>query len=142
MDTSRAAMEKVLKEHCVPFLRELGFRGGFPDFYRNVDGFISLLNFQFFSSGGSFCVNISFADRQRENIYFKKDTEPKSLKVSQARKQARLGAPNLVGDHWFSFGKTSYGEYRGEPQDPSDIARMVNGLVSEAAVPWWAQHES
>ncbi|MEW5823480.1 MAG: DUF4304 domain-containing protein [Pseudomonadota bacterium] len=140
MNADRPAMEKVLKEECIPFLREHGFKGSFPDLYRDIDGFVSLINFQFYSAGGSFCVNISFADRQRENIFFKKETEPKKLKVSQAKKHARLGAQNLVGDHWFSFGKTSYGEYRGTPQSPSEIASEVNNLISEVALPWWAQH--
>ncbi len=115
MNTERAEMEEQLKKHCVSLLRKQGFKGSFPDLYREVDGFVSLINFQFFSSGGSFCVNISYADRGRENIYFRKETEPKKLKVSQTRVHARLGSENLVGDKWFSFGKTSYGEFRGNP---------------------------
>jgi Domain of unknown function (DUF4304) len=133
-------METVLKEQCIPVLKSHGFKGSFPDLYRDIDGFVSLINFQFFSNGGSFCINISFADKQRENIYFKKETEPKKLKVSQARKQTRLGAPNMIGDHWFSFGKTSYGEYRGAPQSPPDIASEINNLISQVALPWWAQN--
>lgn len=140
MNTDRATMERVLKEQCVPVLRGHGFKGSFPDLYRDIGGFVSLINFQFFSSGGSFCINISFADKQRDNIYFRKDTEPKHLKVSQATIRARLGAPNLVGDHWFSFGKTSYGEFRGEPRTPTDIANEINRLISEEASPWWAEH--
>ena len=69
MSTDRSTMEKVLKEHCVPLLKEHGFKGGFPNLYRDTEGFVSLINFQFYSSGGSFCVNLSFADKQRENIY-------------------------------------------------------------------------
>lgn len=133
-------METVLKEQCIPFLRGHGFKGSFPNLYRDIDGFVSLINFQFYSAGGGFCVNISFADRQRENIFFEKETEPRKLKVSQARKHARLGAPNLVGDHWFSFGKTSYGEYRGAPKFPSEIASEINDLISKIALPWWEQH--
>lgn len=133
-------MEKVLKEKCIPVLRDHGFKGCFPDLYRDIDGFVSLINFQFFSSGGSFCVNISYADKNRENIFFQKETEPKRLRVSQARERARLGAPNLVGDHWFSFGKTSYGEFRGEPQNPFEIASEITSLIKSAALPWWAKH--
>ena len=113
MNTNRADMESELKKHCVSLLREQGFKGSFPDLYRDIDGFVSLINFQFFSSGGSFCVNISYADKDRENVNFRKETEPKKLKVSQTNIRARLGAPNLIGDKWFSFGKTSYGEFAG-----------------------------
>lgn len=50
----RADMDNALKQGCVPLLRELGFKGSLPNLYRNVEGFVSLVNFQFFSSGGSF----------------------------------------------------------------------------------------
>lgn len=139
MNTERAEMENELKKHCVSLLREQNFKGSFPDLYRDVDGFVSLINFQFFSSGGSFCVNISYADKNRENIYFKKDTEPKKLKVSQARVHARLGAENLAGDKWFSFGKTSYGEFRGNPQLPSELVDEINRLILKVAIPWWSE---
>ena len=137
MNTERAEMEKQLKEHCVSLLRKQGFKGSFPDFYRDSDGFVSLINFQFFSAGGSFCVNLSYADKGRENIYFRKETEPKKLRVSQTRVHVRLGSENLVGDKWFSFGKTSYGEFRGEPVSPSDIIDEINRLILEDAIPWW-----
>jgi hypothetical protein len=56
MNTERAEMEEQLKKHCVAFLRTRGFKGRFPDLYRDIYGFVSLINFQFFRSGGSFCV--------------------------------------------------------------------------------------
>jgi len=105
MNIERAEMEAQLKQHCVSLLWKHGFKGSFPDLYRDIDGFVSLINFQFYSSGGSFCVNISYADKGRENIYFRKETEAKKLKVSQTRVHARLGSENLAGDKWFSFGK-------------------------------------
>jgi uncharacterized protein DUF4304 len=137
MNTDRAEMENQLKKHCVSLLREKGFKGSFPDLYREADGFISLINFQFFSSGGSFCINISYAGRDRENVYFKKDTQAKRLKVSQTKFRARLGAQNLIGDNWFSFGKTSYGEFRGKPQSPAELVDEINRLILTVAIPWW-----
>jgi Domain of unknown function (DUF4304) len=50
---------------CVPELRRLGFKGSFPDLYRESSGFISVINFQFYSAGGSFCVNLSYTDSGR-----------------------------------------------------------------------------
>src|SRR5262245_66265686 len=95
----RAAMERALKEQCVPVLRRAGFKGSFPDFYRDTEGFVALVNFQFYSSGGSFCVNLSYADPQRSNISFRPETPVRELKVSQARERQRLGAPQ--GDRWY-----------------------------------------
>jgi hypothetical protein len=141
----RAAMESALKEQCVPVLRAIGFRGSFPDFYRDTEGFVALVNFQFYSAGGSFCVNLSYAEPNRSNIFFRPESAPRELKVSQARERRRLGA--VQGDRWYSFGATSYGKLRGEPIDPATLVKIVNGLLESEAEAWWqskrgAQHSS
>jgi hypothetical protein len=138
MTSDRSAMEAALKEVCVPVLRSLGFRGSFPHFYREEGDFVSLLNFQYFLSGGSFCVNLGYADPQRENVYFRKETKASALHVSQTRDHARLGAPAGHGDRWFSFGKTTYGEFRGAPQPPRILAAEVAKLIEADAVSWWS----
>lgn len=138
MDVDRKHMESELKKHCARFLKERGFKGSFPNMYRETEGFVSLINFQFFSSGGSFCINLSFVDPNRENVWFEKETEVKKLKVSQTRDQVRLGSENLKGDNWFSFGKTSYGEYRGTPIPPEELTERINKLIETQAEPWWA----
>lgn len=119
----------------MPVLRRAGFKGSFPDFYRDTDGFVALINFQFFSSGGSFCVNLSYADPDRNNIYFRPETPVRNLKASQGREHKRLGAAQ--GDKWYSFGRTSYGEFRGEPVDPAALVGTINGLLESEAEAWW-----
>ena len=131
----RAAMERELKDQCVPVLRRAGFKGSFPDFYRETEGFVALVNFQFYSSGGSFCVNLSYADPQRSNISFRPDTPVRELKVSNARERKRLGATQ--GDKWFSFGATSYGEFRGEPLSTAELVLTINNLLEAEAEHWW-----
>ncbi len=116
-------------------LRKVGFRGSFPDFYRDTEGFVALVNFQFYSAGGSFCVNLSYADPDRANIYFRPETAVRDLKVSQAREHRRLGA--VHGDRWYSFGLTSYGEFRGEPVPPVELVRTINSLLESEAESWW-----
>ena len=138
MIVDRKQMESELKKHSVPFLKECGFKGSFPNLYRETEGFVSLINFQFFSSGGSFCINLSYAGSNRENVYFEKETEVKKLKVSQTSEQVRLGSVNLKGDNWFSFGKTSYGEFRGKPIPPQELTERINSLIENQAEPWWA----
>ena len=134
---TRQEMQLELKENCISLLRKIGFKGSFPNLYRERDGFISLINFQFYSSGGSFCVNLSYAGPNRENVYFRPDTELKKFSVSQTTDHIRLGAED--GDRWFSFGKTSYGEHRGKPEPVSEIIFTVNNLIKTHAEPWWAQ---
>ncbi len=138
MAIDRKKMETELKTRCISFLREHGFKGSFPNMYRESSGFVSLINFQFYSAGGSFCVNLSYAEPSRENVYFKKDTDVKKLRVSQTTEQVRLGSDNLKGDMWFSFGKTSYDEYRGEPIPVDELTQRINNLISEQAEPWWS----
>ena len=129
-------MEKALRDGCVPELRRLGFKGSFPDFYRESDGFISLINFQFFSAGGSFCVNLSFTDSERKNVDFRPELETRKLRVSHTRDRRRLGA-SYGGDRWYSFGKTSYGEYRGTPVPPDKLVSTINHLLVTEAEQWW-----
>lgn len=128
-------MSAALKVTCVAFLRTKGFRGSFPNLYRDTGGFIALVNFQFFSSGGSFCVNLSYAGPNGENVYFKPETPAKKLSANQTEERERLGAQQ--GDRWFSFGETSYGQNRGKLETPDAIADLVNRLFETHAEPWW-----
>ncbi|MCP5304354.1 MAG: DUF4304 domain-containing protein [Chromatiaceae bacterium] len=138
MTEDRKTIESQLKAEVVPFIRERGFKGSFPDFYRENEDCVCLANFQFYSSGGSFCVNLSYADPMRKNFYFRPETEAKKLKVSQTNEQIRLGSNGPNSDHWFSFGKTSYGEYRGQPLLPREIVSQVQSLWESQAETWWA----
>ena len=139
MNIERNQIEQSLRTICIPTLKEHGFKGSFPNFYRNSNDFISLVNFQFFSSGGSLCVNLSFAGPKRENVFYKPDLPAKDLRVSNCKVQVRLGAPDLIGDKWFSFGATSYGELRGNPVPPDLLATEISGLLVSQAIPWWAE---
>ena len=77
MNIERKQMETELKKQIVPTLRGMGFKGSFPNFYRDIADFVGLINFQFFYSGGSFCINLSYAEPIRDNVYYQKHTEPK-----------------------------------------------------------------
>lgn len=136
-ETDHTTMVNVLKNSCVPVLREAGFKGSFPDFYRETQGFVAVINFQFFSSGGSFCINLSYADPGRANIYFQPETEVPKLRVSQTRDRTRLGAPAQGGDRWYSFGRTTYGEFRGEPIEVHELVDTINTLFRSEAEAWW-----
>ena len=127
-------MESALKEIIVPFLRKNGFKGSFPNFYRSDGDFISLINFQFYSSSGSFCVNVSYADPDRKNIYIDREFEPKKLRVSQTTEHIRLKAPPDYD--WFVFAETNYGDIRGTIKAPDEIAKLINKLIEQQAEPW------
>jgi Domain of unknown function (DUF4304) len=139
VEIDRKTMERALKDQCVPTLRLVRFKGSFPNFYREDDDFIALVNFQFSLSGGSFCVNLSYADREGRNVYFRPKTEVRKLCVSQTIERLRLGANPQGSDNWFSFGRTSYGEFRGDPIPVPTITANVNNLLMSQAEQWWAE---
>ena len=134
-------METALKASCIPGLRKLGFKGSFPNLYRETDGFVSLVNFQFYSAGGSFCVNLGYADPQRKNVYYLPDTDADKLTVSQTTDSVRLGA-TIGGDRWFSFGETSYQMFRGQPKSVEEITLTCSELLANEAEIWWRSKQT
>lgn len=138
METDRKTMEARLKRDWMPVLREMGFKGAFPHFHREAGGFVPLMTVQFGSAGGSFCVNLGYADPARRNVYHKPDTEPAKLRVSQTRDWVRLGAVT-GGDRWFVFGSAAATPYRGGVLPPEEIVAQCTALLRSEAEGWWAQ---
>lgn len=136
----RETMIAALKTSCVPTLRQMGFKGSFPNFYRESNGFVALLNVQFYRTGGSFCVNLSFADRDRKNLAQFADIPVNQLRISQTRDRRRLGSPE-GGDHWFSYGATQYGTFIWPPEPIEVIIQACNRLLISDAEPWWHSRE-
>lgn len=73
MVDARKEMNDALKEVVVPVLRELGFKGTFPHFYRELNQHVDLFSFQFRLAGGSFVAELSYAEPGRENVYIDKE---------------------------------------------------------------------
>jgi hypothetical protein len=134
---TREEMCTELKRDVIPVLREMGFKGSMPHFYRvNEGNHVDLLTFQFASAGGSFVVEIGFADPLRENVYIYKDLPTAKLRISQtsARDRRRLGATDDSPDFWFAYnGTTPFGM----SGDPNTIALTIRSLLLSQAVPWW-----
>jgi hypothetical protein len=130
-------MIAVLKRSCGPVLRDMGFKGTFPHFYREVEGFVDLVTFQFGSAGGSFCVNIGQDDRRWWKAVLKPRVAPDKLRVHDTKGWVRLGA--IQGDRWFVFGNAAANALRAPPQLPEDLAATCNDLFRSHAEPWWTQ---
>lgn len=92
MTDTRQAMNTSLKNVVVPVLRRLGFKGSYPHFNRESNGHVDLLTFQFRLGGGSFIVELSYAELDRQNVYFDKEARVGKLRVSQTSRRLRLGA--------------------------------------------------
>lgn len=134
MNESRDQMNAALKNIAVPVLRNIGFKGTFPHFYRANDNHIDLLKFQFRMSGGSFVVELSYADKERNNIYIDKDAPPSRLRTDQTSKRLRLGAERPGEDYWFNFEKTGF--LKRKP-NYDGIAEDVVGLLRSQGEEWW-----
>ncbi len=151
--TTTAEMASALKDHCVPLLRTMGFKGSFPNFYRDDDGFVCLANFQFNTLGEKFCINLGFADPERRNVSRQfQDVEPSKLRLSMTGRLIengnylsghwRVGAKplgdGLYSDSWFSFAPGQYGRDRSvEAVDPDQLARRCASLIEQEAETWW-----
>lgn len=136
MTDTRQAMNASLKNIVVPVLRRLGFKGSFPHFYRESDGQVDLLAFQFRLGGGSFVVELSYAEPDRRNVYFDKEAQVGKLRVSQTSNRLRLGAQRPGSDNWFSFEQS--GMFKRQP-DYDQISAEVVELIEKQGDTWWTQ---
>ncbi len=152
--TTTAEMSSALKTYCVPILREMGFKGSFPNFYRDADGFVSLVSFQFGAIGERFYINLGFADPERRNVVSHcKHVEPSKIRVSMTggliennnylSGRKRLGGQpigdGLFSDSGFLFAPGQYGGDRKEQAvDPDKLAGHCAALLTQEAEEWWS----
>lgn len=91
-----------LKEHLVPELRNLGFKGSFPHFRRIHEQRIHLLTFQFDKYGtGRFVIELAVAPRGPFTTSWGKEIAEGKLTAHDLNERQRLCAKE-GGDHWFS----------------------------------------
>lgn len=151
--TTSAEMTKSLKTICVPLLRTMGFKGSSPNFYRDDNGFVCLVNFQFSTAGEKFCINLGFADPERRNVASHcRDVDARELRVSMTggliegdnylSGRWRVGSQPLGGglysDFWFSFAPGQHGANRSvEAGEPDGLAKLCATLIDQEAETWW-----
>lgn len=138
---ARVALEAALHEVAIPALRRRGFRGSFPHFRRPSEFRIDLLTFQFFSSGGSFVVEVAQCGPNGVSHSWK-DVPPTKVTAWDVGKRLRLGSDFSVGagDHWFVYGKRNYEDGHQEVKPPAHyrwIAEEVRRLIDTQAEPYW-----
>jgi hypothetical protein len=136
MVDARKEMNDALKAEVVPALRKWGFKGTFPHFHREVDQHVDLLSFQFRLAGGSFVVELSYAEPGRENVYIDKEAPASKLRASQTSKRLRLGAEGPGSDSWFSFEPVGFFKRR---PDYKGICSEVVAMLERQAIPWWSE---
>lgn len=130
MSESRDAMVAAMKRTAVPILRELGFKGTFPQFRRVAGTRIDLLAFQFSQWGGQFVVEIgSFSSTGHVMAGTGELIPPAEVRLKHLPRHLRLGSTPDHRDHWFNFDGGDYDE----------VAASVLPYISGQAVEWWAR---
>lgn len=144
--TTSAEMTSSLKALCVPVLRTMGFKGSFPNFYRDTDGFVALVHFQFNRAGDGFCINLGYADAERRNVVsHRRHVAAKDLRVSftgglgggsgAVSERWRVGSrplgDGLYSDSWFSFAPGA--------GDAKALAQSCAALIEDEAEAWWSE---
>lgn len=128
-------MDKVIKKIVVPTLRQMNFKGSYPHFFRERNGQIDLLTFQFNDYGGSFVVEISYTGKKGKNISgFDPSMPLAKLRVDQTKvnERLRLGSNSKKGvlNHWFDYDNK-------DPDFFEKCAKEVLPLLNTQAEKWW-----
>ena len=132
-------METALREVVIAYLREQGFRGTFPHFRRPRATHIDLLTFQFFSSGGSFVVELAACAPTGVVHSWGKVVPPGKVTAHDVQDRHRLGSEKF-DDHWFRFGKPNYEvghDIVGPAKQYVAVAEAVRQLLVEEGESSW-----
>ena len=129
MNPTREHIDAELKRLVVPEFRRLGFKGSYPHFHRDRDGHLDLATVQFYSAGGKFVIELSYADRARKNVYIYKETPTSKLRVSQTTNRVRLGSTVPHNDHWFTCTEAG--------PELTALCASVSVLLSTQGTEWW-----
>jgi hypothetical protein len=137
---TRAEMDAALQSMVATSLRPAGFSGSLPHLRRTLGERVDLISFQFFSSGGSFVVEVACVPP--EGVMSAGRPVPASkVRATNVSRRPRLGSSSFPnhGDHWFVFGPRNYEEPSefGYPS-PDELAAEVLGLLQVEAELWWS----
>jgi Domain of unknown function (DUF4304) len=142
--TPREAMNAALKEVIGADLRPRGFTGSLPHLRRSAADQISLVTFQFHSSGGSFVVEVAECGPNGYTTSWGAHKPPQKVTahdVSDPR--PRLGSATFpAGDHWFTFGSRNYetgSNVLRSRNHYAKIASQVVQFIDSQAEPFWRQ---
>ncbi|MEC4168752.1 MULTISPECIES: DUF4304 domain-containing protein [unclassified Pseudomonas] len=131
----REKIDAALKEHVVPVLRSMGFKGSFPHFRRNTGQQIDLLTFQFDKHGGGFVIEVAVSPTEGVTLHWGEQIPAAKVVATHLHpnKRIRLGAA-MEGDHWFRYDNKGTRTTRFE-----DTAREVLPYLSAEATDHWAK---
>lgn len=137
MSGSRDKMVSALREVVLPTLRDMGFRGSFPNFRRARADQLDLLAFQFSRWGGSFVVELGYCPVSGYTSLSGEHYPPNRVQVHHLHHQQRIRLGSRrpeVADYWFQFEPESERIY-------TQTAAEVLPLLHSQAEHFWLTHE-
>jgi hypothetical protein len=132
LSSERDAMINSLKNTVIPELREKGFKGSFPHFYRKTDERADLLMFQFSMWGGVLYVEISKCPLEGY-----KDDITGEFRASNKVKVYQIGGGS-------PFNRTRIGKevddtFRFTIENSDEVAQQIKRSLAEAEE-WWSSY--
>lgn len=132
MSLERDAMINSLKNTVIPELREKGFKGSFPHFYRKTEERADLLMFQFSMWGGVLYVEISKCPLEGY-----KDDITGELRAPNKVKVYQIGGGSPFNR--IRIGKEGDGTFCFSVENSDEVAQQIKQSLAEAEE-WWSSY--
>jgi hypothetical protein len=143
MADTRDAMDSALKATVVTALRQRGFTGSLPHLRRRSPEQIRLVSVQYFSSGGSFVVEVAECAPDGLTTSWGVHIEPRKVTAQNVHPPARIrigGESFPSGDPWFVFAPRYYEPGADTVQPAGHYAAVADDVlraIDEHAEPFW-----
>lgn len=125
MSVERDNMINSLRKNVIPAMRNRGFKGSFPHFYRKLEDHVDLLMFQFSAWGGVLYIEISKCSPEGYTDVSKTFYKPNKVKVY-----------NIDIEHRQRLGKDLYEMFEFNKDNTELISLAVRNALEEAE-DWW-----
>ncbi|WP_377520238.1 DUF4304 domain-containing protein [Priestia megaterium] len=125
MSIERDNMINSLRKNVIPIMRNCGFKGSFPHFYRQLEDRVDLLMFQFSAWGGVLYIEISKCSPEGHTDVSKAFHAPNKVKIY-----------NIDIEHRQRLGKGLNEMFEFNKDNTELISLAVKDALKEAEE-WW-----
>jgi hypothetical protein len=136
-------MQTALKDIFVPALSAMDFSGTVPHFRRKADDRADYVSIQFYSSEGSFVVELASAACDGKPVGYGRDLPLDRLNTQYFTDRHRLGS-KPGSDHRYVFGPRSYDAEKPlrPAQHYANVARQAVDDLAKQAERWLVEGQS
>ncbi|SFG83824.1 protein of unknown function [Desulfotomaculum arcticum] len=146
-------MTEAIIDWVVPFLKDRGFSGFFPNYRRMRSCCLELISFQFSCCDQSFCVNIGKCPPEGIRYKTGEFVGPSAVTALHCPVRFYLGVQNDDSCHWFKYNPRKQElklkdccsfitMYKDTPLKYTHIADDIVALIVNQADSWWENSEA